>query len=859
MNYLEQGKKLTWASLREKTRKQLERFGNNFKAIVDEYNLKNPVGQERQGQRDTLYGAQRVRAGLDKKDTRGRVVAPRPPPPPRRRRIGVIRINGENLTARQVFDRYPQLRQHYNLGSKRLLKDSTLHAKLRKDAKNERIPHDILNEDPPEFRRVENHFGGIVARFKLDDPRIKFHNIPSLRDYLKPQILELIRSHPNTKIGTSVHVWMLNRTAAALQKMKKGLHTGVKFENYQGTNPESVFDAMWDAIFEQLQRLEDVEGSGWILVSVDNVTMTFAEISPVIGSSYRPLPKELEERRENGIDNIDNSKGGCQKCFMWAETRNRFRPKRKPDKRKNFVTKKLIEQSKKLNWDGIYFPTSLADIDIFDNLNKTSTMVLGWDDEKMCVVYLRLPKVKYRRTSVLFYYDKHYSSVRDLSKLLRPYFNDNARHFCHYCVVGYRSEAACARHMERCAMDKITVEKMPKEGSVVKFKHSRETEFKPFTIWADFESRMEKVNVKKGEKTELIQNHRPSGYCMHLVSRVDPSDDRTLNYTAKTNDENVSEHFLKTITNLAKEIGNKYSTDNPLNLTGEEQREFENVTACWVCGNRFLEGDTKVRDHCHYTGKYRGPAHNACNACKLKKDKIITVGFHNGTNYDFHLFVKDLGAIDGRIQVIARNSEKYISVTKFVCVGEHEILDEKTKKPVVKKDFWQLRFIDTCGILKGRLEDLVKNLPEDEFKILRKRFPEDDEFNLVLRKGVFPYEWFDDIGKLDVTKIPPIESFYSSLTGKGIDAEDYSHAKKVRETFGLKTMREYHDFYCEIDTLQLADVFEYQRNRLMETHGLDVAHSYTLPGFSWKAALKYTEQVIETRSIIGSIILLTKI
>ena len=317
INYLEQGKELTYASLREKTRRQLERFGNNFKDIVDEYNLENPVEQERQQQRDTLYGAQRRRRNLPIKDTKGRVIGgPRKPPqPPRRRRIGVIRINGENLTARQVFNRYPQLRQHYNLGSKRLLKDSTLHAKLRKDAKNERIPHDILNEDPPEFRRVENHFGGIVARFKLDDPRIKFHNIPSLRDYLKPQILELIRSHPNTKIGTSVHVWMLNRTAAALQKMKKGLHTGVKFENYQGTNPESVFDAMWDAIFEQLQRLEDVEGSGWILVSVDNVTMTFAEISPVIGSSYRRLPKELEERRENGIDNIDNSNGGLPKMF----------------------------------------------------------------------------------------------------------------------------------------------------------------------------------------------------------------------------------------------------------------------------------------------------------------------------------------------------------------------------------------------------------------------------------------------------------------------------------------------------------------------------------------------------------------
>ena len=58
-------------------------------------------------------------------------------------------------------------------------------------------------------------------------------------------------------------------------------------------------------------------------------------------------------------------------------------------------------------------------------------------------------------------------------------------------------------------------------------------------------------------------------------------------------------------------------------------------------------------------------------------------------------------------------------------------------------------------------------------------------------------------------------------------------------------MRGYHDFYCESDTLQLADVFENLRDRLMETYGFDVAHSYTLPGFSWKAALKYTGQELE--------------
>ena len=53
------------------------------------------------------------------------------------------------------------------------------------------------------------------------------------------------------------------------------------------------------------------------------------------------------------------------------------------------------------------------------------------------------------------------------------------------------------------------------------------------------------------------------------------------------------------------------------------------------------------------------------------------------------------------------------------------------------------------------------------------------KFDLVLQKGVFPYEWFDDIGKLDETEFPPIEAFYSSLTGEGISEEDYEHGRKV--------------------------------------------------------------------------------
>ena len=304
----------------------------------------------------------------------------------------------------------------------------------------------------------------------------------------------------------------------------------------------------------------------------------------------------------------------------------------------------------------------------------------------------------------------------------------------------------------------------------VRFENHYEIVYKPFVILADFESRLEKVNVQKGDKTELIQRHKPSGYCLRLISRLKSFESCRKSYTAKTNDSDVSFHFLKSVVDLVKKIGNNYAVDEPMEMTEEQELEFENAMTCWICEKRFDNDDVennKVCDHCHYTGKYRGPAHNLCNL-KLRKDKTVVVGFHNGTNYDFYLFVKDLGRIDGQIRVIAKNSEKYISVEKSVCVGEYEVLDkdgnpmlDKDGNPKIKKDVWNIRFGDTCGIVRDKLENLVKNLPRDKFKILRKEFPEDEKFNLGLQKGVFPYEWFDSVEKLNETRLPPIEKFYS--------------------------------------------------------------------------------------------------
>ena len=123
-----------------------------------------------------------------------------------------------------------------------------------------------------------------------------------------------------------------------------------------------------------------------------------------------------------------------------------------------------------------------------------------------------------------------------------------------------------------------------------------------------------------------------------------------------------------------------------------------------------------VRDHCHYTGKYRGAAHASCNL-RLRRTKRIPVIFHNFTGYDNHLFVNSLGKIEGEISVIARNEEKHVSVTKDILV------DREGTEGGVK---WQLRFSDSSSFMCGSLDSHVSNLRsvgENNFKITQAHFP----------------------------------------------------------------------------------------------------------------------------------------
>ena len=155
------------------------------------------------------------------------------------------------------------------------------------------------------------------------------------------------------------------------------------------------------------------------------------------------------------------------------------------------------------------------------------------------------------------------------------------------------------------------------------------------------------------------------------------------------------------------------------------------------------------------------------------------------------------------------------------------------------------------------LDKLVNNLPKDDFINLGLYYL-GDKFNLLARKGVYPYEYMDSLEKLKETKLPPKEAFYSRLNDGGISDEDYAHAQKVWRMFKMEYFKDYHELYNKVDVLLLADVFENFRNICLENYELDPAHYYTAPGLAWDAALKVTDVNLEILSDIDMLLMVEK-
>ena len=184
----------------------------------------------------------------------------------------------------------------------------------------------------------------------------------------------------------------------------------------------------------------------------------------------------------------------------------------------------------------------------------------------------------------------------------------------------------------------------------------------------------------------------------------------------------------------------KKDFNKELVMTKEDSEDSKNSANCWICDKDYIDTDVKVRDHSHFTRKYRGSAHRDCNI-DLRLNHKIPI-FHNLNNYDSHLIMQELGKFNLEVSVIPNGLEKYMSFT----------INNK------------LSFIGSFQFLSSPLGSLVKNLNKDGFKYLSEEFDK-NKSHVVKQKGFYPYEYTTDFEKFK-EKLPSKDRFYSSLTSK---------------------------------------------------------------------------------------------
>lgn len=494
---------------------------------------------------------------------------------------------------------------------------------------------------------------------------------------------------------------------------------------------------------------------------------------------------------------------------------------------------------------------------------------------------------------------KHYCWIKNFSALVRSQINKRQHklHICDRCLNYFSSEKVLEKHIDICkSLCTGKVDVPNKENRWIKFKNLRHKIEVPFIVYADFESLLVPMNDNNNEMNDndsdsdqmrtpkgAYQKHIPNSVAFYFHAR--PHEECKQPYIGgilypksffkSFTGPNCVEWFVNELFEIAKKV---YPVLNQYRLlphsTLEDRIKFQNATICHICKEPFrmtFEKDDpkrKVRDHCHLTGKFRGAAHSDCNLM-YQVTKVLPVVFHN-LDYDSHFIIEELATkLDGSISVIPRTDENYISFTKTFY--EHDLIpdtdnsnsdsddnhSEKTKKRKIDRRLnLKLRFIDSFRFLQCSLSKLAKFLPNDKKIIARKEWQSlnDDEFELLTMKGIYPYTYMDSWEKLNKSELPTVHEFFDSLNSKAITDEEYEHARTVWRTFNIQSMREYTQLYLKTDVLLLVDIFENFRQKCIGLYELDPAHYFTLPGYSWDCMLKTTKVQIELLTDIDKVL-----
>ena len=503
------------------------------------------------------------------------------------------------------------------ISSSRLKKLTKTLEKKERQAKEE---HDRIFT----FRKELSAFNNYIDQYVIDGSDY-YDGIGFLME-AKPSIINVLDTNRGIKAILYLNCAMFRQTSSGgIVRQDFAFHSAIKLI-LENTDVEEVFNEMVYEIETAIQKTENAEGSGWVLEKIIDIKLHTAKWDPLNAGSYIELPAYLKNKKA-----IINMKNQDNECFKWCV----LRALNPVVKNKERVDKNLISKQDTLNMKGIKYPVSLRDIDRFESLNPNiSITVLGYDETEK-VYPLRVSEYTGCEHDIILMLIKdgensHYCLVNNISALLASALSkkEHKRHFCLRCLNSFNCGKSLAEHKEYCYNNECVKIVMPGKGTILRFKNFHHSEKAPFVVYADTEALIKEMhncdpNPNKSY-TKKYQKHEPVSFSYYIKCFDDSVCEPIKRTYSKETPEgkDAMDVFIQWLEEDVKAIANI----KPVKMifTEEDEKQFNKSKICWICDEPLK--DDKVRDHCHYTGRYRGPAHNSCNL-KYRKPKSIPMFF----------------------------------------------------------------------------------------------------------------------------------------------------------------------------------------------------------------------------------------
>ena len=476
----------------------------------------------------------------------------------------------------------------------------------------------------------------------------------------------------------------------------------VNEEFMDGSNIDEVIKVLFKSLLQRYQEnlQEKMKGSDFIFNGINYLYYDLNKVNISKGGSYIDSPKWLKNKKST-----INPKNNDYKCFQYSITLALNYDKIDRNPQRISKIKPFIEN---YIWKDIDFPSRRKDWNKFELNNNIALNILyvPFNTKKIEIAYKSKYNLTREKQIILLMISNgekwHYFVVKSLSGFFTGITSNHKEDFyCLNCFHLYRTKNKLDAHKKVCENHEYCHIEMPnKDTNKIRYKQGEKSIKLPFIIYANLECLLEKIdtcyNNPEESSTTKIKRHTPSGYSIFTHCSFDKSKNK-LNYyrgedCMKRFCKDLKEHAIKII-NCEKKV--------MAPLTKEEKEDYNNQKVCYICKKEFI--DDKIRDHCHYTGKYRGAAHNTCNL-RYKIPKNIPVIFHNGSTYDYHFIIRELvKEFEGNFECLEESTEKYITFSVPI------------KKRIENKDIeitYKIKFVDSFRFMATSLSKLVDNLTE---------------------------------------------------------------------------------------------------------------------------------------------------